>query len=316
MPSVITLGETSVVFVARDLGRMRYCRDFTIRPGGAEATVAVGVSRLGFDAAWMSALGDDEPGHYLRSLIAGEGVDVSRVAMVRDQQTAIFLRERLPGGDARHFYYRKGSAFSHFEPSMLDEEFIASARFLHLTGITPALSDSCDATCWRALEVARAHGTKVTFDPNVRLSLWSREEARQRLQRYLTAADYVFPGMEDMRMMFGAIDRSEALKIMIDLGCRRFALKDGKQDVLVHEDGLTVSLPVHHVEHPADLMGAGDAFAAGCLAGLLRGLPLTEAARVGNAVAEFAIQLPGNIESMPTWSEVERLMAGAEDWKR
>ena len=295
---------------------MRYSRDFSIRPGGAEATVAVGVKRLGFDTAWMSVLGDDEPGHYLRSLIAGEGIDVSRVAMIPGQPTAIFLRERLPGGDARHFYYRNGSAFSRYDATMLDEKFIASAQYLHLTGITPALSANCDTACWRALEIAKANGVTVTFDPNVRLSLWSRDEARRGLERFMASADIVFPGMEDMQMLYGSIDRDAATKTLIDLGCRRFALKDGQRDVLVHENGLTTLLPVHRIEHPVDLMGAGDAFAAGCLAGLLRELRLAEAARIGITVAGLAIQLPGNIESMPTWSEVERLLSGKADWKR
>lgn len=316
MPSLVTLGETSAVFVARDIGRMRYCRDFTLRPGGAEATVAVGVKRLGFDAAWISALGADEPGHYLRNLIAGEGVDVSRVAMSPGRPTAIFLRERLPGGEARHFYYRKGSAFSAYGPELLDEDFIASARCLHLTGITPALSASCDAACWRALEVAKSHGVTVTFDPNVRLSLWSAAEARKGLERYIASADVVFPGLEDMQMMFGPVDRATAVETMLDLGCRRFVLKDGPREVIVRDRDQTWTIPVARVEHPIDLMGAGDAFVAGCLAGLLRDLPLPEAARIGVAVAGLAIQLPGNIESMPTWAETERALAGAPDWKR
>ncbi|MCC6306277.1 MAG: sugar kinase [Rhodobacteraceae bacterium] len=316
MPSLVTFGETSAVFVARDLGRMRYCRDFTIRPGGAEATVAVGVHRLGFPTAWMSALGEDEMGHYLRGLVAAEGVDVSRVAMVAGRQTAVFLRERLPGGAARHFYYRRHSAFSEYAPAMLDEGFIAEARILHLTGITPALSASCDAAAWRAVEIARAHGVTVSFDPNVRLNLWGREEARARLARYLAAADIVLPGLEDMQMLYGPIDAEGALSILADLGCGRIVLKAGAGDVHVVEGDSRLTLPVTPVAHPVDLMGAGDAFAAGCLAGLLKGWDLEAAARLAITVAGLAIELPGNIEAMPTWAEVARRTAGTESWNR
>lgn len=316
MPSLITFGETSAVFVARDIGRMRYCRDFTIRPGGAEATVAVGVQRLGFETAWISALGEDEMGHYIRSLVAGEGVDVSRVTMVRGKPTAVFLRERLPGGDARHFYYRKDSAFANYTPAMLDETFIASAKIVHLTGINPALSPNCDAASWRVIEIARAQGVKVSFDPNVRLALWSRDEARKTLERYLAAADVVFPGIEDMQMLYGQLGVEEVLSRLRDLGCRNIAMKTGDGDVVVSVGGRTTVLPVKKIAFPVDLMGAGDAFAAGCLAGLLKEWDLARSAKLGITVAGLAIEMPGNIEAMPTWEEVERKMHGGEDWKR
>ncbi len=316
MPSLVTFGETSAVFVARDIGRMRYCRDFGLRPGGAEATVAVGVQRLGFPSGWISALGDDELGQYLRSLIAGEGVDVSRVTMVQGRQTAVFLRERLPGGQARHFYYRQGSAFSGYTPETLDESYVAGAKVAHLTGINPALSANCDAASWRLIEIAKAHGVLTTFDPNVRLSLWSREDARRSLERYFAAADIVFPGLEDMQMLYGRMNAEEALQRLNELGCKRFALKAGEGEVIVCDRGERTVLPVEKVQAPVDLMGAGDAFAAGCIAGLLRGLDLIRAAQLGITVASLAIQMPGNIEAMPTWQEVQRIIERREIWMR
>lgn len=316
MPSLITFGEASAVFVARDIGRMRYCRDFTIRPGGAEATVAVGVQRLGFETAWVSALGEDEMGYYIRSLVAGEGVDVSRVTMVRGKPTAVFLRERLPGGDARHFYYRNDSAFANYTSTMLDEAFIASAEIVHLTGINPALSPNCHEASWRVIEIARAHGVKVSFDPNVRLALWSREDARNTLEPYLAAADVVFPGLEDMRMLYGQLNVKDALSRLQDLGCGNIAMKTGDGNVIVFADGRITELPVEKIACPVDLMGAGDAFAAGCLAGLLKQWDLPMSAKLGILVAGLAIQMPGNIEAMPTRREVELKMYGRADWKR
>lgn len=316
MPSLVTFGETSAVFVAREIGRMRYCREFGLRPGGAEATVAVGVQRLGFPSGWISALGDDELGHYLRGLIAGEGVDVSRVTTVAGRQTAVFLRERLPGGKARHFYYRQGSAFSAYTPEMLDESYIAGAKVAHLTGINPALSANCDAASWRLIEIARSNKVLTTFDPNVRLSLWSRDDARRSLERYFAVADIVFPGLEDMQMLYGSMSSEEALQRLNELGCRRFALKTGDGEVIVSDRGARTVLPVEKVQSPVDLMGAGDAFAAGCIAGLLRGQDLVDAARLGITVASLAIQMPGNIEAMPTWEEVQRSVERREVWMR
>lgn len=319
MPKFVTLGELCAVFVARDLGRMRYCREFTVHPGGAEATVAVGVTRLGFDAGWISVLGQDEMGIQMRNLLRGEGVDVSHVRMQSGRNTSVFLRERLPGGNARHVYYRKDSAFTTISPDILDEEYVGSARFLHITGITPALSASAEATMWRAVEIARARGVTVVFDPNVRLSLWSRDKAREILERFMKAADIVLPGLEDLQMLYGQIacqDAQGALELLRNMGCRRFALKVGVQEVLACDGGRLETLPVDRIDAPVDLMGAGDSFAAGFVTGMLRGQSLTEAARLGNIVARCAIQMPGNIESLPTWEEVSRVMSGEVVYNR
>lgn len=316
MPSIVTLGELCAVFVAKDIGRMRYCRDFTVRPGGAEATVAVGVQRLGYDAGWISLLGEDELGHYLSNLLRGEGVDVSQVRLVPGRNTSVFLRERLPGGDARHFYYRRDSAFTGITPDMLNEEYIASAKFLHLTGITPALSDSAEATMRRAVEIAKAHKVTVTFDPNVRLSIWSREKARATIERFMACADIVLPGLEDMQMLYGPISREEALLRLKDMGCTKIIMKVGSQEVLVYVDGHATFLPVDNIAAPMDVMGAGDSFAAGFLAGLLDGKSFPDAARMATQVARLTIQLPGNIEALPTRRELENILNNHTVWKR
>lgn len=316
MPQVVTLGELCAVFVADSIGRMRYCRNFTVRPGGAEATVAVGVRRLGHEAGWMSAFGEDEMGHLLLNLMRGEGVDVSTVRMFPGRLTSVFLRERLPHGNARHYYYRKDSAFSHLGPEDLDESYIASARILHLTGITAALSDSAEAAMWRAIEIAKAHNVTVTFDPNVRLNIWSRDKACAVLERFLAAADIVMPGLEDLQMLYGPISREEALLRLRDLGCETIVMKIEATEVLVYAEGHAHFVPVEAIASPVDLMGAGDSFAAGFLSGLLREMSLPEAVELAVRVARMAIQLPGNIEALPTWQEVQNDMNQTKVWNR
>jgi len=309
MPSVVTIGELCAVFVAKEIGRMRYCREYTIRPGGAEATVAAGVTRLGFDAGWISVFGKDEMGHLLLGLLRGEGVDTKLVKMVPGKNTSVFLRERLPGGNARHFYYRKDSAFTTISPEILEEDYIASAKYLHLTGITPALSESAEATMWKAVEIAKAHGVKIIFDPNVRLNLWSREKARAVIEKFLAAADIVMPGLEDLQMICGSsMSMEEALDFLKGLGCRNIILKNGVKEVRVDAEGVQESVPIVPLDNPLDLMGAGDSFAAGFIAGLLREMSYPDAVRLGNLVARCAIQMPGNIEALPSWEEVSRIM--------
>ncbi len=307
MPELVTIGETSVVFVAKKLGKMRYSTEFEIRPGGAEATVAVGLVRMGHSAGWVSRLGNDELGYYLLSLIRGEGVDVSQVDMSDTEQTALFLRERLPGGKARHFYYRAGSAFSTMDAGDLDESYIAGAGILHLTGITPALSDSCLRMVQKAIEIAKNHHVAISFDPNIRKKLWDCARARETLEPIFKQADYILPGIEDLEALYGPnIDELEILRYLHNLGCRNVVMKLGSRGALVGPFGEKPTyVQSKPVEHPVDLMGAGDAFAAGFLSGLLEHSSLVDAAEIGNGVARIAIQALGNIESLPTRQELE-----------
>ncbi len=316
MPEFITIGETCAVMAAKSIGRMRYSREYELRPGGAEGTVAVGVKRLGHSSGWISRLGDDELGYYIRSFIQGEGVDVSNVKMISGKQTGLFVRERLPLGEARHFYYRSGSAFSKIAPEALQEDYISSAKILHITGITPALSKTCRRTIDAAVELAKKHRVTITFDPNLRLKLWRVDEAKPVIERLMTSADYVLPGLEEMHSLYGVQPVERLLDHLHEIGCERIVLKLGKEGAILSLPSETATLAGYPVESPVDLMGAGDAFAAGFIAGILKGWTPRDSVELANLVASMSIRLPGNIESLPTWDEVNRTRKGETFVKR
>ena len=311
MSEFVTIGETCAVFAARYIGRMRYCSEYEIRPGGSESTVAVGVFRLGHSAAWVSRVGDDELGHYVLSFVRSEGVDVSAVTVSAERPTGLFVRERLPRGKARHFYYRERSAFSTLGPHDLPRELISGARLLHLTGITPALSESNRLMVEEAIALARRNSVTVTFDPNMRRRLWTGPRARSVLEPLMAAADYVLPGLEDMQGLYGGnMNEAQAVRTLKEIGCSRIILKLGPRGALVVTGDKQTLVEARPIADPVDLMGAGDAFAAGFIHGVLQGNDETQAAALGNAVAAISIETPGNIESLPTAEEVEDRNAG------
>lgn len=317
MPEFVTIGEVPVVLVSKNIGRMRYNKDFEVRPGGAEGTVAVGVKRLGHSSGWISQLGEDEFGFYILSLIRGEGVDVSNVHMIPDRQTGVFFRERLPCGEARHYYYRTGSAFSEMGPESLDENYIASAKILHITGIAPALSKSCRKMIKSAIDIAKRHKVLVVFDPNMRIKLWRAEEARPVMEELMISADYILPGLEDLRLIYGEkLQEKDFIKYLHELGCEKIILKLGIKGALLSLPSGDEIISGYPIENPIDLMGAGDAFAAGFISGILKGLDLKKAIDLANIVASLSIQLPGNIESLPTWDEVMKFKKGEKIIKR
>ncbi|MCL4394070.1 MAG: PfkB family carbohydrate kinase, partial [Chloroflexi bacterium] len=145
---------------------------------------AVGGRRLQFrrgGSARRSALSrdlDDEFGRCLLDLWSREGIDASRVAIDAERYTGIYFICLLGDGGHDFTYYRSGSAASQLRPQDLD--YVADARVLHVSGITQAISRSaCDA-CFAAMDAAHQAGRLVSYDPNVRLKLWSRDTARSR----------------------------------------------------------------------------------------------------------------------------------------
>ncbi len=317
MPEFITIGEVPAVLVSKKIGRMRYNKEFEVRPGGAEGTVAVGVKRLGHSSGWISQLGEDEFGFYILSLIRGEGVDVSNVHMIPDRQTGIFFRERLPHGEARNFYYRTGSAFSQMGSESLDESYISSAKILHITGIAPALSKSCRKMIRSAVDIAKRHKVLVVFDLNMRTKLWSDEEAKPVMEELMISSDYILPGLEDLRLIYGEKwQEKDFTKYLHDLGCEKIILKLGKEGAMLSLPSGDEIISGYAIENPVDLMGAGDAFAAGFISGILKDMELKEAIDLANIVASLSIQLPGNIESLPTWDEIMKIKKGEKIVKR
>ena len=209
MPDVVTFGETMALFTPRETGPLRYVADYRLKMGGTESNVAIALARLGIKVGWFSRLGDDELGRFIVHNVRGEGVDTSRVLVDPTDPTALYLKEISAVGDTTVYYYRKGSAASQMRPDDLDVSYIQDARWLHVTGITPALSEGCHQTVARAIEVARAAGREVSFDPNLRLKLWTAEQARATMTPLIQRSTVMLGGMEELSLILG-VDTPDA----------------------------------------------------------------------------------------------------------
>jgi 2-dehydro-3-deoxygluconokinase len=304
LPSVVTAGETMVLGVPARPGRLRHASSLELKIGGAESNLAIALARLGVSAGWASLLGDDEPGRLVLDRVRGEGVDVSRVRRVRDLPTGLYLREQV-GPNVRAYYYRKGSAASTMAPEALDSEYLREADFLHLTGITPALSEDCRAfTLW----TAREGGTRVSFDVNYRSKLWGPREARAFVEEILPSVGLLFVGDDEARALWGR-DDEKLVRELAAAGPREVVLKRGKEGSLALVDGRVISQPAVSVEE-VDPVGAGDAFDAGYLAGHLWGLAPEERLRVANAMGALSVATLGDYEGLPDKEELWAFLEG------
>ena len=310
---VVTAGETMVLGVPPRPGRLRHAGSIELKIGGAESNLAIALSRLGLSAGWVSYLGDDEPGQLVLDRVRAEGVDTSRVSRLKDHPTALYLREQV-GRDVRVYYYRKGSAASTMPPGAFDTDYLSGAKFLHLTGITPALSEDCRAFTLSAAREARASGVRVSFDVNYRSKLWDAKDARAFVEEILPEVYLLLVGDEEAMALWDRDDEG-LMRELAHVGPEEVVLKRGKAGSLALVEGEILEDAAFSVTQ-VDPVGAGDAFAAGYLAGHVWDLPAGERLRVANAMGAMSVATLGDYEGLPDENELRAFLSGEKSLGR
>lgn len=304
MAEVVTIGETMVLMVPMQAGPLRYVSGFSKTIGGAESNLCIAISRLGHSAGWISRLGRDEFGLYIHNFLRGEGVDVSQVRFDDEAPTAVFFKERREGAESRVYYYRKLSAASRLQPIDLNPEYIKNAKVLHVSGITPALSEDCRQTILKAIDIAKENGVTVSFDPNIRLKLWSIEQARPVLANLAERCDIFLPGEHELALIYPNMPTEQVVDQLLNKGVEKVVVKKGEKGCLIHTSAGVFEVPGFAVKM-VEPVGAGDGFAAGYLAGQIRGWSDFDSGRLGNAVGAMAVTVTGDIEGYPSMQEAE-----------
>ncbi|WP_330626374.1 sugar kinase [Vallitalea guaymasensis] len=301
---VITFGESMVLFNPDAKGPLRYIHTFSKALAGAESNVAIALARLEHNVGWFSKLGDDEFGRYIECFIRGEGVDISRVIKDVTKSTGLLFKERFAHVNPNVYYYRKNSAASYLSPDDIDYEYIKSAKILHVTGITPALSESAKETVIKVVDYAKENNVIVSFDPNIRLKLWSIEEAKPVILELCKKADILFPGIDEAEMLLGISEPKEIIEAFHEMGPKMVALKLGKEGCRVSDKEEEYFVNGYTVKTMEDSVGAGDGFAAGFLSGLLRDKSLKECGEYANGVGAMATLVKGDVEGLPTYDQL------------
>lgn len=298
MPEIVTFGETMAVMAPTEKGALKYVSDFKLRMAGAESNTAIAIAKLGHSAGWISALGNDSLGEYVLSSIRGEGVDVSSVKIDSKHRTGLMIKE-LGHGETSVYYYRDGSAASHLGNADIDYDYLASARIIHLTGITPLLSHGCMLCCQAIAEYAKRNRKILSFDPNIRMKLWGDKDFGEMISAFTFNSDIVFIGLDEAKFLFGTKDISQIVELLREKGVHYIAIKDGSRGAWCADRMETVHIPPEHCAS-VDPIGAGDGFNGAFLCGVLEGRSLYECGRMGAIAGAMATETTGDIEGYPT----------------
>ena len=308
---VVTFGEAMLMLVAQQPGPLEQVQSFSKRTAGAETNVAIGLARLGLRVGWASRLGDDFPGRYLLSEMQREGLDCSHVACDPVQRTGLLFKGRVTdGSDPPVEYHRKGSAASTMGVDDIDAGWMLSARHLHATGVFAAISDSTLQAACRQVELMRQAGRTISFDTNLRPSLWQSEERMRHWVNHLAVqANWVLPGLEEGRVLTGESTPEGIARFYLDRGVQLVVVKLGADGAYFEgrHGGTDVQgrVPAFPVTAIIDTVGAGDGFAVGVISALLEGRSVPEAARRGAWIGARAVQVQGDTEGLPTRAELE-----------
>jgi 2-dehydro-3-deoxygluconokinase len=290
---LFTFGETMGLVAADDIGLLEYARSFSYGIGGAESNVAIGVARLGGTATWLGRVGPDATGDLIERRLRAEGV--TTVAIRDDTFTGLMVRYRRTGEITHVDYHRAGSAGSRLCLTDIPAAHVQSAAIVHITGITPALSDSARTAVFHTVETARAAGVTVSVDVNYRAKLWSRFDAAPVLRDLVSRADVVFAGPDEAALFLGD---EPPLTGLAALGPAEVIVKDGARGCAALIDGDRHEVPALPVT-VIDPVGAGDAFVAGYLADRMAGADPAARLRTAIAAGAFAVTVPGDCEGLP-----------------
>lgn len=300
MPEIVTLGETMIAMAPSGYGSLRYISDYKMRIAGAESNLAIGVSKLNHSAGWISRVGDDELGYFVRNQIRAEGVDTSRVMFDTEHRTGLMMKETSYAGETKVYYYRENSAASHMSAGDLDEEYIRQARIIHITGITPVLSDSCKELVNFCIDTAKKYGIWISFDPNIRRKLWKERDYTAYIKEIALQSEIVMLGADEAEVLFGTRNETVVFDKLFQNGNARYvAIKDGGSGAFVSDGARMIKIEPYPCK-VLEPIGAGDGFNAGFLAGVLEEKDLELCGKMGAVAGALATETPGDIEGYPT----------------
>lgn len=312
---VVTFGEAMVGLVVDDGLDLALSQRFARQVVGAEANVAISLARLGRRVGFFGRVGTDALGDSVVRGLRAEGVDLSRVVRDATRRTGLLLRDVWVERPIQVAYYRSDSAGAALCPGDIDGSYIRSARVLHLTGITPILSDSAWEGTRATVAAAREAGVTVVFDPNLRRSLCTDEVAIPRLRDLASQCNVMLAGLDELEALAGESDTEAAARAILASGPGLVVVKDGARGSWAFDHDQSWHQPVVPVT-AVDPVGAGDAFAAGFMHAWLDSPSVADALATAAITSALCVATRGDSAGLPFAHDVTALEAGETDVRR
>lgn len=298
-PAIVSIGEPLIEFNRPKEGDGRtWLQGF----GGDSQNVAIAAARQGATAGYITSLGQDWMGDAFLDLWKSEGIDASRVKQHPTAPTGVSFVTHTPAGH-KFDYLRKNSAASLMQPADMPTDYIARAKFFHVSAIGQAISVTAREAISLAMDAAKTAGVKISYDTNLRLRLWDLDVAREVIHATAARCDYLLPSLDDSQQLTG-LEKADAIAdFYLELGAPVVALKMAHEGALLATPANRVRVPAHRVT-PVDATGAGDTFDGAFLSRLFAGDDLETAARYANVAAALSTTGYGAVTPIPRREQV------------
>jgi 2-dehydro-3-deoxygluconokinase len=303
-PDILAIGEPMVEFnQTGGHGSRNYLQGF----GGDTSNFAIAASRQGASVGYVSAVGPDLYGRMFRDLWDGEGVDHGLVTTDADAYTAAYFVTHDAKGHQFSFF-RSGSAASRMKPADLPAAAIKTAKVVHFSGISLAISNTACDFCCSAVATTREAGALVSFDTNLRLRLWTKDRARAVMTDIIGLADICLPSYDDIAAITGITDHDALVDFCLKRGAKTVALKLGEEGALVANGKERFRIEPKRC-NPVDATGAGDTFGGAFVARLIAGDNLAAAGNYAATAAAMSTEGYGAVEPIPRADAVRARLA-------
>ncbi len=309
MNKVLLIGEPMELLLAMDEGKLSEVRNFYATVTGAELNVAVGVSRLGLTARYMTRLGDDPRAERIRTFMKANDIADDLIITDPNHQTGCMMKSKSLPGEHEIYYYRQKTAASFICEDDINSLDLSDIRVIHMTGIFPAISETAANAARRLIERAQAEHITIVFDPDLRGMLWTTDKhTLDLINEFAAKVDIFLPNLNEAEKLCGLSEPNEIAEHYLKLGAKKVVITMGKKGAFYKSRVESGIVPTFQADEVVNTLGAGDAFAAGLISGICDEIPLSEAVIRANAAGCIQIQNNSDNAGLPTMAELREYM--------
>ncbi|MCD6318923.1 sugar kinase [Candidatus Aerophobetes bacterium] len=308
---VVSVGELLVEVMREKVGQPLDTPGTFVGPfaSGAPAIFADAVAKLGVQSGIIGSVGKDDFGKLILERLNQDGVDITYVSSLKDYTTGVAFVTYFSDGSRKFIYHLPQAASGKISLDQIDKSYLSGVKYLHIMGSSLSINEQCQKVCYKAVEIVKNSGGKISFDPNLRPELLSVEKIRQICQPVLSSCEVILPSEDEAKMLTGNKDSLTACKELLNFGPKIVILKCGARGSVVFTPNEKIEVPSFKVKE-VDPTGAGDCFDAGVVVGMLRGWNLKRVAKFANAVGALTVGKKGPMEGTPNLDQVNHLLAG------
>lgn len=307
---ILLMGEPMGLFTAKKTGELKDVPDFAASIAGAEYNVALGLTRLQHKVLYCTRLGPDPMGQKILEAMEKNGISTKLVVRDAERLTGFMLKGKTEEGDPAIYYYRKNSAASAMTTHDVDGLDLFGCKWVHVTGITPGISESMRSAVKRLVSRAAELEIPISFDPNLRPALWESEKKMvSTLNSLAQNARLVLPGLKEGTTLTGETAPEKIAHFYHEMGARAVVVKLGAEGAYYSErKGKSGYVPAFPVKKIIDTVGAGDGFAAGVISALCEGNSLKDAAIRGTVIGSIQLTSASDNDALPGRETLQQVL--------